>query len=215
MKVAIYARVSTTDQSTDLQQHDLEDYCARRGWKVYAQYVDRGESGAKDSRPQLDELMHHATAKRFDAVLVWKFDRFARSTQHLLEALRHFQSLGIQFISVTEGIDTTTPMGKMVFTFLGAIAEFERALIIERTRAGVARARANGKTLGRPRAGLDPALLAGMRREVPPKSYREIAALTGLSLGLVHRVIADYLKHPQTCDRDFRPINGPLVHHSG
>lgn len=212
MKVAIYARVSTADQSPDLQTHDLVDYCDRRGWKVYAHYVDRGVSGAKDTRPELDELMRHATAKRFDAVLVWKFDRFARSSSHLLEALRHFQSLGIEFISVTEGIDTTTAMGKMVFTFLGAIAEFERSLIIERTRAGVARAKANGVRLGRPRVGFDPDVLIAMRAEVPPKSYRQIAMATGLSLGLVHRVIAEHVKNPQTCDRDFRAINGPRVH---
>lgn len=199
MKVAIYARVSTADQNPDLQTHDLVDYCERRGWKVYAHYVDHGVSGSKDSRPELDELMRHATAKRFDAVLVWKFDRFARSSQHLLEALRHFQSLGIEFISVTEGIDTTTAMGKMVFTFLGAIAEFERSLIIERTRAGVARARAKGVRLGRPCAifGVyDPATLAAMRKENPPLSYRQIAKISGLSLGLVHRVIAEYVQKP-------------------
>lgn len=188
MKVAIYARVSTLDQDPEMQLRELREYCARRDkWEVFAEYVDRGVSGAKDSRPALDEMIHAATARRFKVVLVWKFDRFARSVQHLLESLKHFQSLGIDFVSVTESIDTTTPMGRMVFTFLAAIAEFERALIQERIRAGVQNARAKGKRLGRPRGSLDGEKLKAMRQN--GKSWAEIKNLTGISRTSANRAI--------------------------
>lgn len=151
MKAAIYARVSTTGgQSPEMQLRELRQYAKRRGWKVAGEYVDQGVSGAKDSRPELNRLVADAHRRRFDAVVVWKFDRFARSVSHLLRALENFQALGIEFVSLTEGIDTSTPTGKMVFTVLGAVAELERSLIGERVRAGLRNAKANGKRLGRP-----------------------------------------------------------------
>lgn len=189
MKVAVYARVSTAEQNPDTQLTILRDYCRSRGWEIAGEYIDQGVSGAASSRPQLDELMRDATRLQFKAVLVWKFDRFARSVQHLLTALRHFQSLGIEFVSLTEAIDTTTPIGKMVFTFLGAIAEFERDLMRERTLAGVAHARASGKQIGRPRVAVDlPKLLQLKARGL---SYRQIARETGYSLGLVFDKLAE------------------------
>src|ERR1700722_2875541 len=150
-RVAIYGRVSTSlKQSPEMQMRELREYCRHRGWKVSGEFVDSGISGAKDSRPQLDELMSDAHRRRFDIVAVWKFDRFARSVSHLLRALETFRSLGIEFVSLTEQVDTATPMGKMIFTILGSVGELERGLISERCRAGMAHARAKGKVIGRP-----------------------------------------------------------------
>jgi DNA invertase Pin-like site-specific DNA recombinase len=153
MNVAIYARVSTsnTSQSPEMQIRDLRAYCSRRELKISREYVDKGFSGMKESRPQLDKLMGDVHQRRFDAVVVWKFDRFARSVSHLLRALETFRALGVEFISLSEAVDTTTPAGRLVFTILGAVAELERSLICERVRAGLRNARAKGKTLGRPR----------------------------------------------------------------
>src|SRR4029077_16040470 len=126
-----------------------------RGWTVAGEYVDVGITGSKEKRPELDRLMAEAHRRRFDVVVVWKFDRFARSVSHLLRALETSQSLGIEFVSLTEGVDTSTPAGKMVFTVLGAVAELERSLICERVRAGLCNARAKGKRLGRPKKFVD------------------------------------------------------------
>lgn len=151
MRCAIYARVSTANNGQDptMQTRELREYCERRGWTVSDEYVDVGICGAKDRRPQLDRMMADAHKRRFDVVAVCKFDRFARSVSHLLRALETFRSLGIEFVSYTESIDTSTPVGKMTFTVLGAVAELERSLIIERVRAGLKNARAKGKRLGR------------------------------------------------------------------
>ena len=149
-RVALYARVSSTDQNPAMQIRELRAYCQLRGWKIHDEYVDRGISGAKDSRPQLDRLMSDAHRRHFDVVAVWRFDRAARSVSHLLRALEAFRTLGIEFVSLSEQIDTTTPAGKMVFTVLGAVAELERSLIGERVKAGLRNARAKGKRLGRP-----------------------------------------------------------------
>jgi len=121
MRIGIYARVSTKDQSCELQLRDLRTYCAARGFSVVREYVDVGESGAKDSRPQLNELMAAARKRQLDAVLVWRFDRFARSTKHLLLALEEFRSLGVQFISYQENIDTSSPLGQALFTIVSAV----------------------------------------------------------------------------------------------
>jgi len=151
MKTALYARVSTNNgQSPAMQLRELREYCKRRGWTVAGEYIDSGVSGAKETRPELDKLMHDAHKRKFDAVVVWKFDRFARSVSHLLRALESFQALGVSFVSLSESIDTSTPAGRMVFTVLGAVAELERSLIGERVRAGLRNARAKGKVLGRP-----------------------------------------------------------------
>jgi DNA invertase Pin-like site-specific DNA recombinase len=154
MRTALYARVSTVGngQSPEMQLAELREYCARRGWEIAGEYVDSGVSGTKDSRPALNRLMADAHKRRFDIVCVWKFDRFARSVSHLLRALETFKALGIEFCSYSEQLDTSTPAGKMVFTVLGAVAELERSLIVERVRAGLRHARAKGKRLGRPRA---------------------------------------------------------------
>lgn len=156
-RVALYARVSTSNGSQDpeLQLRELRDYVARRGWPVAREFVDHGISGAKDQRPALDAMMQEARRGRVDAVVVWKFDRFARSVRHLVLALDEFRGLDVAFVSVTEAIDTSTAIGRVVFTVVAAMAEFERELIRERVKAGVAKAKATGKRLGRPRAVLD------------------------------------------------------------
>jgi DNA invertase Pin-like site-specific DNA recombinase len=167
MKIALYARVSTLNHGQDvgMQVRELKEFCERRGWTVAGEYVDVGVSGAKDRRPQLDALTADAHRRKFDAVLVWKFDRFARSVSHLLRALETFNSLGVGFVSLSESLDTSTPSGKMVFTVLGAVAELERSLTAERIRAGLRNARAKGKRLGRPRVTVDSARIRARRAQ--------------------------------------------------
>src|SRR5947209_11969729 len=133
-RVAIYARVSTLNhgQDTEMQTRELRQFAEARGWHVAGEYVDTGVSGTKDSRPELNRLMAEAHKRRFDVVCVWRFYRFARSVSHLLRALETFKALGIDFVSYSEQMDTSTPTGKMVFTVLGAVAELERSLIVER-----------------------------------------------------------------------------------
>jgi DNA invertase Pin-like site-specific DNA recombinase len=185
-KAALYARVSTNNgQDPTMQTRELREYCERRGWHVAGEYVDVGISGAKDSRPELNRLMEDAHRRRFDAVVVWKFDRFARSVSHLLRALETFKSLGIQFVSLSEQVDTSTPTGKMVFTILGAVAELERSLIAERVRAGLRNARAKGKRLGRPRVVVDAARIARLRAQ--GVGWKNIAAQLGVGVGTVIR----------------------------
>ena len=183
MRVVIYARVSTKDQSCELQLRDLRAYCAARGISVLREYVDIGESGAKDSRPQLNELMAAGRKRQFDAILVWRFDRFARSTKHLLLALEEFRSLGIQFISYQENIDTSSPLGQALFTIVSAVAQLERDLIRERVTAGIRNARASGKELGRPRRILNHDEVRRLRAE--GASIRQIAAKLGVGYGTV------------------------------
>jgi DNA invertase Pin-like site-specific DNA recombinase len=185
MRAAIYARVSTSvGQSPQMQLRELREYCRRRGWKVAAEYTDKGISGAKDRRPELDKLMADAHRRKFDVVVVWKFDRFARSVSHLLRALETFNSLGIAFVSLSESIDTSTPAGKMVFTVLGAVAELERSLIGERVKAGLRNARANGTRLGRrPLREFSPADIRQLRRDRRKgTSFKQLAARHGTSV---------------------------------
>lgn len=186
-RAAIYARVSTlgNGQSTEMQLRELREYCERRGWQIAGEYVDVGISGAKDKRPQLDLMMSNAHKRLFDIVAVWKFDRFARSVSHLLRALDTFRVLGIEFVSLSESLDTATPAGRMVFTVLGAVAELERSLIGERVRAGLRNARAKGKTLGRPRKIVDAARIAELRKQ--GGSWRKIARQEGCSTRTARR----------------------------
>jgi len=194
-RVAIYARVSTTNNGQDpaMQTRELDEYCERRGWKVCGEYVDLGISGAKDSRPELNKLMADAHRRRFDAVVVWRFDRFARSVSHLLRALENFKALGIEFVSLLEQVDTSTPTGKMVFTVLGAVAELERSLIAERVKAGLRNARAKGKRLGRPRVIVDATRIGSLRAH--GRSWREIVAEMGISKGSAQRAFCGLPKN--------------------
>ncbi len=195
-RAAIYARVSTNNgQSPEMQLVELRDHCDRRGWQSAGQYVDIGISGAKEKRTQLDRLMADAHRRKFDAVVVWKFDRFARSVSHLLRALETFKALGIEFVSLSEQVDTSTPTGKMVFTVLGAVAELERSLIAERVKAGMRNARAKGKRVGRPPR----TYLSSETRNAIARSYcrdkgslRQLATQYGTSVGTVKRCIEVY-----------------------
>lgn len=153
-RVALYVRVSTSDQNSDLQKDELAAYCEFRKWQISATYNDT-ISGSKDSRPALDKLMADARRGKFDVVVVWRFDRFARSTRFLLEALETFSSLGIDFVSLRESIDTSSATGKLVFTILGAVAELERSTIRERVIAGQKAARRRGVRFGRPNVEVD------------------------------------------------------------
>lgn len=198
MKVAIYARVSTANNGQDptMQTRELREYCERRGWTVASdgEYVDLGISGTKEKRPEPDRLMADAHRRRFDCVVVWKFDRFARSVSHLLRALETFKAQGIEFVSFSEPMDTSTPAGKMVFTVLGAVAELERSLIVERVKAGLRNARAKGKRIGRPKVDADTAKIAGLRKA--GRSWSEITRETGLTKGTAQRAFYGLPKNP-------------------
>ncbi len=183
---AIYARVRTLDQSCELQLADLRRYASQR-FTLHNEYIDTGVSGAQRRRPQLDALMKDAGQRRFDVVLVWKFDRFARSLKHLIDSLDEFRLLGIHFISYTEHIDTTTSSGQLLFHVMGAFAQFERDLIAERVRAGMAHARAMGKRIGRPRAVIDSERVRQFRTQ--GKSLRQIAKELDVPVSRVRRAL--------------------------
>jgi DNA invertase Pin-like site-specific DNA recombinase len=188
MKVAIYSRVSTQEQRVDMQVSDLHRYCEQRGFEIYKEYADEGISGTKEKRPSLDELMADARKRKFDAVICWRFDRFARSTKHLITALDEFKHLKIDFISFQENIDTSSPLGKAIFTIVSAIAELERSIIVERVRAGVKRAKEKGKTLGRPkRLNLDGKELIRFKEQ--GMSLRQIARMVHACPATVYKTL--------------------------
>jgi len=189
MQVAVYARVSTADKGQDpeTQLGELREYCKRRGWEIANVYVDVGVSGMKDSRPELDRMMADAKRRLIDAVVVYRYDRFSRSMRHLVNSLAEFQALGVEFVSVHEGVDTSTPHGKLVFGIFASMAEFERNLIRERVLSGIARARRQGKHMGRPSAAVDAGLV--LRLHENGQTLRQIAKTVGVSRGVVHKVI--------------------------
>ncbi len=182
MRAAVYARVSTFDQEPENQVAELHRFAAARGWQVQ-DYVDRGVSGAKDRRPALDDLLRAAKRRKFDVLLVWRLDRLGRNLRHLVMLLEDLQALGVQFVSLAEGIDATTPAGKLQMHILAAIAEFERARIAERVRAGLARVKAEGRRLGRPRVKVSPHELS----RTAGLSVRDAAKELGVSRSVVHR----------------------------
>lgn len=187
-RVALYARVSTNDQSCAMQLADLRGLASARGFQA-TEYVDEGISGAKDRRPALDQLMADCRRGRIKVVMVWRFDRFARSTRHLVTALDEFNTLGVGFISFKEAVDTSTPAGKMLFTVIAAMAEFEREIIRERVRAGIANARSNGVKFGRPKVDVDVERVKSLRTE--GVSLRAIAVELGVSKDVVHRAVKE------------------------
>lgn len=189
-RAAIYARVSTlVGQSPQMQLDVLREYAARRGLAVVAEFVDQGVSGARDQRPELDRLMVGARQRAFDLVLVYRFDRFARGVRHLVTALDEFQALGIEFVSYSESLDTSTPMGRAMFSIVAALAELERDIIVERSVEGQRRARARGKHVGRPRRHVDAARVLRLRAE--GRSLRAIARATGASRTVITRVVRE------------------------
>jgi DNA invertase Pin-like site-specific DNA recombinase len=189
MRTALYARVSTLNNGQDvsMQVREFEEFCASRKWTIADRYIDSGISGFKDSRPELSRLMADAKRRKLDAVVVYRFDRFARSTRHLVNALAEFNALGIQFISMHEGIDTSTPNGRLMFGIFASIAEFERDLIRERVRSGIANRKAKGLRTGRRPANIDLDRLCQLRAE--GKTVRDIAQALGHSRSLVHKTL--------------------------
>src|SRR5271169_1466976 len=166
MRAAIYARVSTNNaQDPHMQIRELREYCQRRGWEIEGEYVDAGVSGAKEHRPQLDLLLAACRKRDVDAVVVYRYDRFARSLRQLVNALEEFRALRIDFVSLHEGVDTSTPNGRLVFGIFASIAEFERELIRDRVRSGLAAARAKGRAIGRPRVSVDVARITMLRAQ--------------------------------------------------
>jgi DNA invertase Pin-like site-specific DNA recombinase len=194
MRAAIYARVSTTDQGVEMQLVAVREYLERRGWALTGEYIDQGVSGAKDRRPNLDHLMADARRRVFDAVVVFRFDRFARSVSHLARALDEFRALGIEFVSLHEAVDTSTPMGRAMFHIAGAFAELEREIIRERVKAGLQNARRRGRKLGRPRAMVNHGKVAEMAGK--GLSGRRIAKEMGVSEFTVRRILAGCEKNP-------------------
>ena len=174
-RTALYLRVSTPDQKPDLQSDGLRAYAARAGLRIVGDYCDHAISGRRKGRPQLNALMTSVRHREVDCVLVWKFDRFARSVRHLLAALEEFDHLGVRFISVQDQIDTASPMGRAMFTIIGAMAEPESSLISERVTAGMAAAAARGRRLGRPPL-----------RPVLVQEIQTLAASTDLSIRAIH-----------------------------
>jgi DNA invertase Pin-like site-specific DNA recombinase len=184
MRAAIYARVSTFEQEPENQLQELRRYVEARGW-TGQEYVDRGVSGAKDRRPALDQLLTDAKRRRFDVLVCWRLDRLGRNLRHLVTMLEDLQALGIAFVSMGEGIDCTTPAGKLQLHILAALAEFERERIRERVKAGLQRAKGQGKRLGRPVRELPPeAVLAAQGGHI---SVRQAARRLGVSPATAHR----------------------------
>lgn len=192
-RVGLYCRVSTHDrQNIDTQLLPLREYSGRRGFHIAAEYADVGVSGTKDHRPGLDRIMEHARRRVIDAVLVARFDRFARSVSHLVRALEEFEFLGVDFISLNESIDTSTPMGKMVFTVLAAVAELERNIIIERVKAGMRRAKQGGKHIGRHKVIFDRGKAIELREQ--GASIRTIAERLDISRETVRKTLTAWAK---------------------
>ena len=191
-RVALYVRVSTDEQTTDNQRHELEAVAKRSGWNLVGVYEDNGISGAngREKRPALDKMLKDAARREFDMIAAWSVDRLGRSLQHLVTLLEELHALGVDLYLHQQGLDTSTPSGRAMFQMCGVFAEFERAMLVERTKAGMARARAKGKRIGRP-----PVPPVIKRRIVmlrqKGKSVRGIAKATGLSVGVVHKSIKE------------------------
>ena len=155
IKVAIYVRVSTQEQTTLNQEIELKSYCERNDYEIYKIYRDEGISGSKTSRPELDQMLQDMRNKFFSAVIVWKFDRLGRSTAHLLQVLEELKNKNVRLIATSQNIDTSTTMGKFFFTILSGFAEMERDMIKERIKLGMERRKKQGKSLGRPKGSKD------------------------------------------------------------
>jgi DNA invertase Pin-like site-specific DNA recombinase len=194
-RVALYARVSTVNhgQDPEVQLRELREFCQRRRFEIAVEYVDKGISGSRERRPSLDKLMTACRKRLVDAVVVYRYDRFARSLRQLVLALEEFRALGIDFISLHEGVDTSTPNGRLIFGIFASIAEFERELIRDRVRSGLAAAKAKGN-IGRPTVAVDALRIASLRRQ--GRSWAQIKADTGISKGTAQRAMAGLPKTP-------------------
>ena len=196
MRAAIYARVSTNNghQNPEMQLRELREFCQRRGWEIAGEYTDNGVSGAREHRPQLDRLLADCRKRLVDAVVVYRYDRFARSLRQLVNALEEFRALGIGFVSLHEGVDTSTPNGRLVFGIFASIAEFERELIRDRVRSGLALAKSRGRRLGRPRVVVDASKVARLRAQ--GESWAAISEGLGIGKGTAQRAVLALPKNP-------------------
>jgi len=194
-RVALYARVSTLNghQDPEMQLSELREYAGRRGLTIHEEYVDHGVSGSKESRPALNRMMIDARRRKFDAVLVWKIDRLGRSLKHLIVTLADLNDLGVAFISLRDNLDLSTASGRLMFQIIGAMAEFERALIQERVRAGLRNAQAKGKRLGRPAIAVDVQQILSLRTS--GRSWAEIEGLTGIGERTAMRALMAHRSH--------------------
>jgi DNA invertase Pin-like site-specific DNA recombinase len=191
MKLGIYARVSTLDKGQDieLQLRDLRSYAEARGWQIFDEYKDVGESGAKDQRPEFNRLMNNARKRKIDGILVWKLDRFGRSLKSLVTTLEELRGLGVQFVSYTENLDFSTPAGRAMANLIGVFAEFERDLIRERVRAGIQNAKAKGIKVGR-RSLIDKDILKTVANyRDRGMTIRQISKALNVSKSLVHKTL--------------------------
>jgi DNA invertase Pin-like site-specific DNA recombinase len=192
-RVALYVRLSTNEQDTGAQERALREYVKRRGWKVQKIYRDQGISGSNSNRPALNELLRDCRQGAFDVLVVWKFDRFARSLKQLISGLELCRAFGIDFVSVTESIDTSLPSGELVFMMIGAVTQFERSLIAERVKSGLANARAKGKVLSRPPLRkLTRTEVRELRRQRTQHNvpFRDLSKKFGVSVWTAHRLCA-------------------------
>lgn len=189
-RAAIYVRVSTVEQETDMQETELREYCSRRGWESIL-YRDHAQSGAKQDRPALNSLLSDLHKRKVDVILVWSLDRLARSLKQLLNISEECRSLGVDLVSLRQNIDTTLPAGRLTFQILGAVAEFERELLRERVKAGMAQARRSGKRIGRPALRhFGPAELEGIRSlRSQGTSVRKLATMFGTTQWMVAKLI--------------------------
>jgi DNA invertase Pin-like site-specific DNA recombinase len=185
LRVARYLRVSRVEQNVSLQEDETAELIARRGWKLTGTYVDHGVSGSRESRPELDRLLRDARRGKIDVVVVWKADRLFRSLRAMVTTLDEWASLKVNFVSTTEVFDTTTLQGRLMLHLMSAFAEFERGVIVERTKAGIAAARRRGARIGRPRARLDGEHLRELRQR--GMSVRQIAASMGVGSSTIQR----------------------------
>src|ERR1035438_9472813 len=196
IRAALYARISTLNhgQDPEVQLRELREFCHQLGFTIAQEYVDRGICGSREQRPALDKLIADCRKRIVDAVVVYRYDRFARSLRQLVNALDEFRALGIEFISIHEGVDTSTPNGRLVFGIFASIAEFERELIRDRVRSGLAAAKAKGKRIGRPKVAVDVLRIASLRRQ--GRSWAEITRATGIIKGTAQRSLDSLPKTP-------------------
>ena len=196
-RAAVYVRVSTVEQGTDLQESELKEYCSRRGWEPIM-YRDRGQSGAKQDRPALTSLLNDLRRRKIDVVVVWALDRLARSLKQLLTISEECRTLGVDLVSLKQSIDTTLPAGRLTFSILGAVAEFERELLRERVKAGMAQAKHAGKRIGRPAlrhfGPVELERIQAMRRQ--GVSVRKLATTFGTSQWMVAKLTAPIALSP-------------------
>jgi DNA invertase Pin-like site-specific DNA recombinase len=201
-RAAVYVRVSTVDQHPETQLHDLRQFAVQRGFQIVQEYTDHGFSGTKARRPALDQLMEDARRRKFDVLMVWSIDRLARSTKHLLQTLDELNGLGIQFLSQREAIDTEGPLGRAIVVIVSAMAELERCVIIERVRAGMRRAKLEGRRIGR--APLNVNRVALLRDRERGLSLNQLAKAHGISKASVCRVLRE---EKEGVSRGFVPTN--------